>query len=123
MFRIPNDSHLQTYFYNDDTFNFNFGQALAFAANYTDAESTLSLVKDENILRHFTYKSTIARCCKIAIRRRVFIRFVDIMNKKSRNAWDLYTKMDTSSDSFSLLQLIANDCYKVYDNWYVYLID
>lgn len=37
----------------------------------------------------------------------------DIMNQKARLAWELYLKMGTSSDSFSLLQLIANDCYKV----------
>ena len=38
---------------------------------------------------------------------------VDIMNRKSRLAWELYLKMETSGESFSLLQLIANDCYKV----------
>lgn len=37
----------------------------------------------------------------------------DIMNQKGQQAWELYLKMGTSSDSFSLLQLIANDCYKV----------
>jgi intraflagellar transport protein 56 len=35
------------------------------------------------------------------------------MNRKPRNAWELYLKMETSSESFSLLQVIANDCYKV----------
>lgn len=39
--------------------------------------------------------------------------FLDIMNKKPRLAWELYLKMDTSGESFSILQLIANDCYKV----------
>ena len=39
--------------------------------------------------------------------------FTDIMNKKPRLAWELYLKMETSGESFSLLQLIANDCYKV----------
>lgn len=39
--------------------------------------------------------------------------FVDIINKKPRLAWELYLKMETSGESFSLLQLIANDCYKV----------
>lgn len=38
---------------------------------------------------------------------------LDIMNQKARLAWELYLKMGTSSDSFSLLQVIANDCYKV----------
>jgi len=37
----------------------------------------------------------------------------DIMNRKARLAWELYLKMETSGESFSLLQLIANDCYKV----------
>lgn len=38
---------------------------------------------------------------------------LDIMNRKARLAWELYLKMETSAESFSLLQLIANDCYKV----------
>lgn len=41
-----------------------------------------------------------------------------IMNKKSQLAWDLYLKMDTTAESFNLLQLIANDCYKVGEFWY-----
>lgn len=40
------------------------------------------------------------------------------MNKKPQLAWDLYLKMDTSTESFNLLQLIANDCYKVGEFWY-----
>ena len=36
-----------------------------------------------------------------------------IMNSKARLAWELYLKLETSGESFSLLQLIANDCYKV----------
>lgn len=37
----------------------------------------------------------------------------DIMNDKPRDAWELYLNMDTSPEAFSLLQLIANDCYKM----------
>ena len=35
------------------------------------------------------------------------------MNKKPKQAWDLYHNRDNSTESFNLLQLIANDCYKV----------
>lgn len=40
------------------------------------------------------------------------------MNKKSQHAWELYLKMDTSTQSFNLLQLIANTCYTVGEFWY-----
>lgn len=35
------------------------------------------------------------------------------MNGKARLAWELYMSMETSGESFALLQIIANDCYKV----------
>jgi intraflagellar transport protein 56 len=35
------------------------------------------------------------------------------MNKNPRSAWELYVKLDNSQDSFNLLHLIANDCYKM----------
>lgn len=37
----------------------------------------------------------------------------DIMNQRPRLAWELYLKLETSADSVNLLNLIANDCYKV----------
>ncbi|XP_015255673.1 PREDICTED: intraflagellar transport protein 56-like [Cyprinodon variegatus] len=40
------------------------------------------------------------------------------MNQKGQLAWELYLKMGTSSDSFSVLQLIANDCYKMGQFYY-----
>ncbi len=45
------------------------------------------------------------------------------MNRKPQHAWELYLRMETSGDSFSLLQLIANDCYKVgpYQNSSLYI--
>jgi intraflagellar transport protein 56 len=40
------------------------------------------------------------------------------MNRKPRLAWELYLKMETSADSYHLLQLIANDCYKMGSFYY-----
>eukprot|EP01004_Peranema_trichophorum_P001602 NODE_11991_length_422_cov_4.515050_g11333_i0.p1 GENE.NODE_11991_length_422_cov_4.515050_g11333_i0~~NODE_11991_length_422_cov_4.515050_g11333_i0.p1 ORF type:complete len:135 (+),score=44.26 NODE_11991_length_422_cov_4.515050_g11333_i0:56-406(+) len=40
------------------------------------------------------------------------------MTQQPKRAWDVYLKMDTSNESFSLLQLIANDCYKVGSFYY-----
>lgn len=62
------------------------------------------LIQSEKIKRDFVYLSWLARCY--------------IVNKKPQLAWKLYLKMETSGDSFSLLQLIANDCYKLRQFYY-----
>jgi hypothetical protein len=36
-----------------------------------------------------------------------------VRNGKSRSAWELYLKLESSQESFAMLQLLANDCYKV----------
>uniref|UniRef100_A0A3B4YLA1 Intraflagellar transport protein 56 n=1 Tax=Seriola lalandi dorsalis TaxID=1841481 RepID=A0A3B4YLA1_SERLL len=87
------------YFYNDDTFNFNYAQAKAALGNYKEAEEVFLLIQSEKIKNDYVYLSWLARCY--------------IMNQRGQLAWELYLKMGTSSDSFSLLQLIANDCYKM----------
>jgi intraflagellar transport protein 56 len=35
------------------------------------------------------------------------------MNGKPKNAWDVYVSTETSTDSYALLLLIANDNYKM----------
>lgn len=35
------------------------------------------------------------------------------MNGKAQIAWEMYLKLDSSNESFNLLMLIANDCYKM----------
>eukprot|EP00040_Diaphanoeca_grandis_P000524 m.15678 g.15678 ORF g.15678 m.15678 type:complete len:566 (-) comp10694_c0_seq1:168-1865(-) len=96
---------IKDYFYRDDTFNYNFGQALASRNNkWKEAEEALLLVTSDRLRREFTYLGTLARCY--------------IMNRKPRLAWELYLKMETSSESFNLITLIANDCYKMGQFYY-----
>ncbi|XP_030335360.1 intraflagellar transport protein 56 isoform X2 [Strigops habroptila] len=95
---------VKSYFYNDDTFNFNYAQAKAATGCFNEAEEVFLLIQSEKIKRDFVYLSWLARCY--------------IVNKKPQLAWKLYLKMETSGDSFSLLQLIANDCYKLRQFYY-----
>ncbi|XP_028261002.1 intraflagellar transport protein 56 isoform X2 [Parambassis ranga] len=79
-------------------------KAKAALGNYKEAEELFLLVQSEKIKNDYVYLSWLARCY--------------IMNQRGQLAWELYLKMGTSSDSFSLLQLIANDCYKMGQFYY-----
>ncbi|XP_065065885.1 intraflagellar transport protein 56-like [Rhopilema esculentum] len=95
---------IKSYFYNDDHFNFNYAQAKAAVGNYKEAEEVFLLIQSDKIKNDYSYIAWLCRCY--------------IMNRKARLAWEMYLKMETSSESFSLLQLIANDCYKMGQFYY-----
>lgn len=40
------------------------------------------------------------------------------MNGKAHLAWEIYINMETSNESLALLNLIANDCYKMGQFYY-----
>ncbi|XP_061535320.1 intraflagellar transport protein 56 isoform X5 [Phycodurus eques] len=52
------------YFYNDDSFNFNYAQAKAAIGNFKEAEEIFLLIQSEKIKSDYVYLSWLARCCK-----------------------------------------------------------
>jgi len=90
---------IKSYFYNDDTFNYLYGQTLASTGKWEEAEESLQLISSPKLKTDYAYVSWLARCY--------------IMNSKPRMAWELYTEQDSSTDSYNLLVLIANDCYEM----------
>lgn len=95
---------IKTYFPNQDNFNFNYAQAQVGAGYFKEAEEAFLMIRNEKYKNDYIYISLLSYCY--------------IMNKKAELAWELYLKMDTSAESFNLLQLIANTCYKVGEFWY-----
>ncbi|XP_046390131.1 intraflagellar transport protein 56 isoform X2 [Ischnura elegans] len=90
---------IRSHHHGDDVFNFNYGQAKAAIGSFKEAEEAFQLVQSEKLRCDYTFISLLGRCY--------------IMNKKPQDAWELYLKMEASPESFNLLQLIANDCYKM----------
>ncbi|XP_030025017.1 intraflagellar transport protein 56 isoform X2 [Manduca sexta] len=90
---------IKSFFDNDDTFNFNYAQAKVATGFYREAEERLLAIQDENIRNSFTYLACLCRC--------------HVMNKDALHAWDICVKSAGTPDSFALLQLVANDSYRM----------
>uniref|UniRef100_A0A8C7GHV2 Intraflagellar transport protein 56 n=1 Tax=Oncorhynchus kisutch TaxID=8019 RepID=A0A8C7GHV2_ONCKI len=125
---------VKSYFYTEDTFNFNYAQAKAALGNYKEAEEVHTVNIEKCItacMSSVSIESVQSSCCNILLywtqiflliqgekmkTDYVYLSWLTrcyIMNQKGRLAWELYLKMGASPDSFSLLQLIANDCYQM----------
>jgi intraflagellar transport protein 56 len=52
----------------------------------------------EALSRDFIFQMWLARCL--------------VMNGKAKQAWELYLKIEGTQESFAMLQLLANDCYR-----------
>ncbi|KAF9790028.1 hypothetical protein SFRURICE_002393 [Spodoptera frugiperda] len=90
---------IKSFFVNDDTFNFNYAQAKVATGFYREAEESLLSIQDEGIRNSFTFLACLCRC--------------HVMNKDAALAWDICVKSAGTPDSFALLQLVANDSYRM----------
>ena len=95
---------IRPYFINDEDFNWNYGVACASAGEFKEAEEGFLQITNEKYKTDYVYLSWLCRCY--------------IMNKKAHLAWEIYINMETSNESLSLLNLIANDCYKMGQFYY-----
>ncbi|KAH6557145.1 hypothetical protein KP509_1Z131400 [Ceratopteris richardii] len=81
-----------------DEFKWNYGIAKASIGEYGEAEEILSSISSEKLVEDFYYHTWLAYCF--------------IMNGKAEVAWERYLQVEASDESFSLLQLIASQCYR-----------
>mmetsp|Transcript_9504 Transcript_9504/g.35258 ORF Transcript_9504/g.35258 Transcript_9504/m.35258 type:complete len:622 (-) Transcript_9504:131-1996(-) len=95
---------IKDFFPNEETFNWNFGLCHASMGNFRKAEEAFSLIQDAKLKQDFVYISWLARC--------------RIMNGNPAGAWDLYLQMDSNERMRDIVQLIADDCYRIGSFYY-----
>jgi intraflagellar transport protein 56 len=91
---------IREFFEDDDAFNYNYGFALAMAMQYDDARKRLARIKDARLSSSFSVLAFLCRC--------------HIHCREPKKAWQVYImKTDDPGESFKLVQLIAQECYRV----------
>ncbi|DAZ96853.1 TPA: hypothetical protein N0F65_008284 [Lagenidium giganteum] len=86
------------YLSSNDAFNWNHGLALAATGKYREAEEVLLRVGNPQLRTRYIYASWLARC---------YIR-----NQRNVGlAWELYLKLESTTDALRLLKLIGNEFY------------
>lgn len=94
---------IRSFFINDDTFNFNYAQAKVATGYFKEAEELLMQIHSLNIRNDHTFSMILARC--------------HIHCGNADQAWNIFVTKDATAEAFSLLQLIANDCYRIGEFW------
>lgn len=94
---------IRSFFINDDTFNFNYAQAKVATGYFKEAEELLMQIHSLSIRNDHTFSMILARC--------------HIYCGNADQAWNIFVTKDSTAEAFSLLQLIANDCYRIGEFW------
>ncbi|EFJ05460.1 hypothetical protein SELMODRAFT_137150 [Selaginella moellendorffii] len=83
---------------NQDEFNWNSGIVKASIGDFREAEENLLFIQNTKYLENYYYVAWLLYCL--------------IMNGKANIAWEHFLRLEASDETFSFLQLIANECYK-----------
>ena len=92
----------------DDAFayNWNRGMALCASGDYAEGLDALLKVTDESFQKELAYNMWVAKC------------HIEMGNVDE--AWECYLQAEDKDVSYELLQLVANECYRLGGNHFMY---
>ena len=96
---------IKSYLENDDVFNWNYGIALAASERYDEALGALQNVSDLSFTNELAYIMWLAKCY--------------IMTGQLEKAWECLDTEDQET-TYQVLQLLANECYKLGGHHFLY---
>lgn len=85
------------YLQQSDAFNYNYGISQAACGQWAGAEVAFDAVRSDELRAEFSYIAWKAK--------------TKIHCDKPQLAWEAYLSLEASSKSYTLLQMIANECY------------